>query len=408
MMRLKGYDVAVVGGGASGMICALTLARAGFSVTLLEKNDRLGKKIAVSGNGQGNLTNVHVCASSYHGAVRLVERALSRYGYSACVEFYESVGCLLAEGKEGRVYPTSFQANSVVDNLRHALQSIGVDVKTATTVQSVQKGKREWKIFTSHGELSANAVVMAFGGAASPSLGTDGSAFELAKKLGHTVVPLRPSLVQLQTDRTFLKGLKGVKADVEVCVEQKGNIVARARGDVLFTDYGVSGNAVFTVSGYALDGKSTLVLRFLPSVTQDKLIAVLQNKVKSNPNLPAEELFSGILPKQIGKSILREVGVRFDAPCSSLYANCNVLAGTAQGVRLAVTGSTGLMNAQVTKGGIPETELTENLESKLHRGLYFTGEAVDVDGDCGGYNLHWAFASAQVVAEEILRIADSL
>ena len=399
---MENFDALIVGGGAAGMIAALLIARGGGRALLLEKNDRLGKKFAATGNGQGNLTNRDISPARYHGARALAAALSERYGYAACAAFYESVGCLLAEGKEGRVYPASFQAASVVDNLRFALAAAGVRVVSPCTVTGLSPRGGGYDAETTAGTFSARFALAAFGGAAGPVYGTDGSSFHLMRALGHSVTALSPALVQLTTDRAFLKGLKGVKADAVVRVIADGRERARARGDVLFTDYGVSGSAVFPVSGEALRPGAELSVGFLPDVPEEKLAAALGRKAREMGYLRAEEFFCGILPKQVGRSVLRAENIAFDTPAGALAGRAGEIAAFVKDVRLAVEGSTGFAGAQVTKGGVPGSEITECMESRKSPGLFLAGELVDVDGDCGGYNLHWAFASASRAAETIL------
>lgn len=397
------YDALVIGGGAAGAAGGILLARRGLSVLVLEKNDRLGRKLAATGNGQGNVTNTNIDVSRYHGALELASSVLGRYGYAACRAFYESVGCLLAEGREGRVYPASFQAASVADNLRFALSGAGAEVATSCEALSLSFSDGIFCAETARGRFFARTVLAAFGGAAGAAYGTDGSSFHLMRELGHSVVPFRPSLVRLTTDRAFLKGLKGVKADAVVRVVRGGGTTAEARGDVLFADYGVSGNAVFAVSGYALEKGACLSLEFLPDVSEGELRAALANKADIFPDIRAEEIFCGILPRGVGRSLLRLAGIPFDLPAREIAARTGEIARMAKDVRLAVEGSAGLKDAQVSKGGIPGSEISADMESKILPGLFFAGEMTDVDGDCGGFNLHWAFASASAAAEAMAR-----
>lgn len=368
----------IIGGGAAGMACAVRLARAGESVTVAERGPRLGRKLSATGNGQGNVTNLHQGISHYvTDDPAKAARILERYPAEETVSFLQSMGGIFLPDGRGRVYPAGRQASAVTDLFRRELCGHGVAVFLEKRVERlVWTGNR----FSVDG-TEADAVVLAAGGKAAPEFGTDGTAYPLAQAFGHTVTPLSPALVPLRCEGP-IRGLKGIRTDAELTVLRAGKSVFCGRGDVLFTDTGVSGDAVFRASSVAQEG-DLLSIDLLPDVSEERLGAVCGNA--------REDELLCVVPNGLGRVLAR-------LAAGDPAALCRLI----KRFPLKVTGTLGFSRAQVTRGGIPLAETDECLQSNFRRGLFFAGEILNVDGECGGYNLQWAFASAAAAAEGVL------
>ena len=391
----------IVGGGAAGLFLAAAMKTE--NVRIVEKGERLGKKLSATGNGQGNLTNEGVSASRYFNVgarTSALSLALERYGKDSLCAFMNELGAIVLPDGRGRYYPTGKQASAITDLLRYRLEKKGVSVQTGGVVTRLKKQGvgfiATMKTPSGEEELYAENVVLAVGGKAAKNFGTDGSAYALARSFGHTVTELYPSLVQLKTDVAPIKTLRGIRVDAAVTAyDGKGNRLGAERGDVIFTEYGVSGDAIFRLSAFVADKLEqgvTLSLAFLPDVDGETLLSALRIK-QIDGAIPESELLCGILNNQVGRSVLKS------RKNGSLESTVSAM----KDFRLTVKGSLGFDYAQVTKGGVPLEEVTEELESKYAKGLYFAGEVLDVDGECGGFNLQWAYSSARVVAAAIDR-----
>ena len=398
------FSVLIVGGGASGMFCALRLAELGIGgIAIAERNDRLGRKLSATGNGQGNVTNEKISAEHYFSTTGSAAGVLQKFGKKQLLQSLSNLGGLFCADATGRVYPASRQASSVTDILRFALAERGVSLLVGTNVTNVARLGNGFSVETGQGKIFADCAVLACGGKSSPHFGSDGSGYALARKFGHSCTPLFPSLVQLKTEQTFIRGLKGIRMDCHISVQRAGvgEIYSR-RGDVLFTDYGVSGDAVFSASAFTKTG-DTLKIDLLPSFMRDIVLCTLHEKTINYPKMRAEDLLRCVINSAVGRNILKYCAVSFDMPAKELSEKIVPIVNALKGFSLTVTGSAGFENAQVTKGGIAMNELDENLMSKKQEGLYLIGELVDIDGECGGYNLQWAFSSGAVAAEGIAK-----
>lgn len=380
------------------MLCALRLAEGGQkNITLLERNDRVGKKLSATGNGQGNVTNRNFGSEHYFSDDKQkTEEILRAFPPDALIAYLEKSGGLFEADERGRVYPTGRQASAVTDLLRFALQKSGVRIVTGVKIERIVRKNGEYRLFDADGRsYTADILVMATGGKAAKNFGTDGLGYELLRSLGHSVTPLYPALVQLKTDTTDLKGLRGIRAECLVKASDGGKEGIHARGDVIFTDYGVSGNAIFTLSSYLTDRKAGILsIDFLPDVSEEKLAEILRQKQALHPE---NELLGCIVNNQLGRSIVRRVEREYGEVTAERTAHA------VKDFRLKVVGTLGFDQAQVTRGGVPMSEVNGDLESKKSPDLFLCGEVLNVDGECGGYNLQWAFSSAVRVAEGILR-----
>ncbi|MBO5926104.1 MAG: aminoacetone oxidase family FAD-binding enzyme [Clostridia bacterium] len=401
--NFKVYKAVIIGGGFSGLVTDVKLSRrfGGENIAVVEKLSRVGKKILSTGNGQCNLTNIDYDFSHFHGKnPQIHEKILKKHSNLELLDFFENLGVLTVL-EDGKYFPNSKQASSVLDALRFKLDYEKVNFYLGVTASGTNR-ENFYKISLSDGSfLYGENLVVSVGGKSAPFLGTDGSSYNLLTCYGHTLTKLYPSLVQLKTDKAKIKGLKGLKQRANLTVVSSNKIITQKFGEVLFTEYGVSGNAVFNASSYAVDKDCKLLIDFLPKYSSDELLLVLQNKQKNCPYLTIENLLSGIINNKIGASILRSEGI-LDLSQKVKNVNLNLVVKAVKSFALSVTGNMGFDNSQVTKGGILLSEFDSNtLESKLSKGLFATGEVLDVDGDCGGYNLQWAYSSASTVAESI-------
>lgn len=394
-------NLAIIGGGAAGLMLANSLKNQD-GVVLIERGERLGRKLSATGNGQGNLTNLGVLDAEYFSVSKTfsshIQQAITAYDHQSMIDFFRALGVLCIADERGRVYPSGRQASALTDALRFALAKKGTDVRLETQVTKLEKKGDGFvlTLATKSGEekLYADKVVLCAGGKAAKNFGTDGNAYALAQVFGHTVTKLYPSLVQLKTDTDHIKTLKGIRVNDGIITAKTLTRTLSVQGDIIFTDYGVSGDAVFRLSAFIADeidnGGCTLSLDFLPQYTKEEIYALLQTKRKAFPDMAVGELLFGIVNNQVGRAVMRR--------------SANDLKRAAELVKafpLSVKGSLGFDYAQVTKGGIPLHEITENLESRLQKGLYFAGEILDVDGQCGGFNLQWTYASAKTVAKAL-------
>lgn len=385
---MKRFNVIIVGGGSAGLACAVALSEnTDIDILIIEASERVGKKLSATGNGQGNLGNCDTSLSHYRsGNLPVVDKIISR-GLSPESVRRRIFGSMLFKCDDiGRVYPQSLQASSLTDILLRRLNSRGVQMLLSTTVLDIREG-----FIVDCGDISFSAdfVVLATGGKAQRQFKTDGSAYKLAQNLGHKLTPTRPAIVQLKTDTKYTKGLKGIRANCFVKAIIGGKCIKSVQGDVIFTDYGVSGNAIFYLSSELSARGGTLSIDFLPDVSAAAVAEVLNSRLTEGTSFC--DILGGILHNGIARAVLKRVGAE----------DVDSIVKTVKNFILEVTGTLGFDYAQVTQGGIDMRDIAENLESKLCKGLYFTGEILDVDGDCGGYNLHWAFASGVAVADDI-------
>ena len=398
-------EIAVIGGGASGMIAAITARKSGKEVVVLERKDRILKKVLITGNGRCNITNVNANISNYFGKnISSVENILNSFNPQDTMDFFNGLGIICNEENRGKVYPLSGQASSVVDALRFEAERLGVRIETEFYVRKIEKEGFKFKIYSEERKkIEAGRVVIAAGGQSYPELGSNGSGFELAKELGHSVTKLSPSIVQLKSEKHQVKGLQGIKTDVAVTAYGDNKKICTYDGELLFTDYGISGNVVFNISFVMPLYKNVeFEIDFMEKFDYNELYEILKERKKMMSHLTMENYFNGMINKKLGQFLSKVSGIeKLSKPVKDLNDSeirklCTVL----KKYRIKILDTTGFKNAQVTAGGVSLDEVnSETLESKIVKGLYFSGEVLDVYGECGGFNLQWAWASGYIAGK---------
>lgn len=375
-------DIIVIGGGASGMMAAILAARQNCQVMILEKEEKPGRKLLATGNGKCNFTNEYQDISCYHTKDEaIVSFILEKFGKRETLNFFRELGIYPAE-KNGYYYPHSGQAESVVRRFQRELEKLKVKVKCREQVKDIQVSKEgHFLVETGTYTYEAKKVILSAGGKAAPVLGSDGSGYTLAKKLGHTVTPLYPGLTGLISKESYFAKLSGVRAQAEISMLTDGALTQKEKGELQLAAYGLSGIPVFQLSHRACEAlaenrRIEAFIDFLPELSEAEFTDYIKELETRSPGVGKKEVFSGIFDKKLA-AVLSEKGE---------------LGGKA--LRVPITGSRDFTQAQVTAGGVPLSEIEkETMESKLVPGLYLTGELLDVDGICGGYNLQWAWST---------------
>ena len=398
-------EIAVIGGGASGMIAAITARKSGKEVVILERKDRILKKVLITGNGRCNITNVNADISNYFGKdISSVENILNSFNPQDTMDFFNGLGIICNEENRGKVYPLSGQASSVVDALRFEAERLGVRIETEFYVRKIEKEGFKFKIYSEERKkIEAGRVIIAAGGQSYPELGSNGSGFELAKELGHSVTKLSPSIVQLKTEKHQVKGLQGIKTDVAVTAYGDNKKICTYDGELLFTDYGISGNVVFNISFVMPLYKNVeFEIDFMEKFDYKELYEMLKERKNIMSHLTMENYFNGMINKKLGQFLSKMSGIeKLSKPVKDLNdSEIRKLCTMLKKYRIKILDTTGFKNAQVTAGGVSLNEInTETLESKIVKGLYFSGEVLDIYGECGGFNLQWAWASGYIAGK---------
>ena len=389
--------VAIIGGGAAGLMAAYAASRSGEDrVILYERQARVGRKLLATGNGRCNLTNLNATVSNYHGQnPNFVRPALEALNVHDTLELFGSLGLLTVEGEGGRMYPLSDSANSVLDVLRFAIDAAGVETKAGAPVTAVTRTKKGFMVETEGGKDYADKVIVACGGCAGSKLGGVTDGYTILQSLGHSRTALYPALTQITSDSPYPRSLKGVRAQAVIRLERKGKTVAENRGEVQFTEKGISGIAVFELSReVSTGGACDVILDFLPDHSVKDIFGLLQQRAEALPVLSTEDLFTGILHNKLGRTVCRAAGISAEHIGDLSGKDLNKCATMAKNFVIHAIGTGGFDSAQVTVGGIKTSEFDPHtMESRLVAGLYACGEVLDIDGDCGGYNLQWAWSS---------------
>ncbi len=409
--------VAIIGAGAAGLTASIILARNNIKVDLFEQNTKNGKKILVSGNGHCNITNKFVSKSNYISAnPNFVEPTLKRFGYHELERFMNSIGILFSTKEDGRTFPLSFEAKSVVTAYEEALLLLDVTVFNDCKIESVQKETN----FSLTCEVASgckvqtfkdyDALIVATGLLAYPQLGGNEDGLHFASSFGHSLIPTYPSLVGLHLDSSLHEELSGVKIDGEVTIFVDGLKEKTMQGDLLFTKYGISGLAIFDISQIASQAlvnfqNVEISLNLLKDFNAQSLSAQILNLCKALPQNKISTVLGAILPAKLAFIALKET--RIDANTEALHVNTKMvktLINKLQNWKFKVTNTHGFSHAEVCGGGVNTLEIDEKtFESKKTKSLYFIGEVLDVLGERGGYNFQFAFASGVLCAEAITK-----
>ena len=393
-------SVLVIGGGAAGLTAAICAARQGARVTVLERMDRVGKKILATGNGRCNILNVGPLR--YHGGETFAKEVLTSADVHRVAAFFESLGLTLREEEEGRVYPASGLASSVLDVLRLGCARHRADIVCGAHVSRIEKRNGSWVAYAGDKQYQADSLIVAGGGKAASKLGSDGSAYALLTSQGHRLIPPRPGIAQLKTETEPIRGLAGIRAQAEIWLTRNNELPRREKGEILFTEYGVSGVAAMQLARDAAG--AVLHMNLLPAINLEEtaLFPALLQRAELFSNSPLEQFFSGWLHARLGMALLKRAGIGpLSRLCPSLSSKeISALAALIADFPLTVTGVQGFDSAQVTAGGIDTGGFDPGtMASRLAPGLYAAGEVLDVDGDCGGFNLLFAWAGGILAGE---------
>ena len=392
--------IGIIGGGASGMAAALAAAEnESVRVVLLERQARVGRKLQATGNGRCNLTNLHAVEGGYHGdEASFADYAIGRFGPEATLNWFRCLGLFTVAEDSGRVYPYSDQANSVLDVLRFALEKPNIEVKLGFEVEKVKKTVNGFRVESKEETLECDKLIVACGGLAGTKLGGTMSGYKLLRSFGHKCTKLRPTLVQLKSGWNGISALKGVRANCHAAIYHNGQLHRESTGEIQFTEYGISGPVIFEISRDACQGSGEWLCRlnFLPEIPD----AVLKEELlrRRNTSLPVSELLTGILHNRLGRVITQTVGISGYVPVQQLEEpEMEAVCQAVKNFDISLTEPMGMDCAQVTAGGIVTKEFeATTMESRLVPGLYACGEVLDIDGDCGGYNLQWAWSSGHL------------
>lgn len=402
------YDVIIIGAGASGLMAAAAAASKGARVALLEHKDDIGKKILATGNGRCNFTNTDMSVNKFHGSKALIKNGLSQFNYADTIRFFKELG-IPAYDNAGYIYPNSRQAASVVAAFRMELMRLHVDVKTGINITDIKPAddRTGYCIQTDKGSFKSKRLIIACGLTASPKLGSDGSLFRQIEALGHHIQKPLPALCGFSCDGLNFKKITGVRCDATVASVIDGQMTEQNTGELQLADYGISGIPVFQISSLmsrALDKgqRVEVIIDFLPAFSDDELNGYIKDRIiTTTDNRSLNEMLNGLLNNKLLLELIHKSGVSPDKKGRLLTDDdCKSLTRSIKHTAVSVKKPRGLEFAQVCAGGIYTKEIdVRTLESKIHPGLYFCGELLDVDGICGGYNLQWAWTSGYIAGE---------
>lgn len=406
-------EIAIIGGGAAGMLGAIVAARNGAKVVIYERMNRVGKKLLATGNGRCNLTNIGLNENNLgcmHGTNKeFASSILKRFTVEETIKFFETLGIAHKVEDGGKVFPMSDQASSVLDVLRYELDKLGIEVICDIQIDKIKKLKDGFLLIDSNKEeYKTNKVIIATGGMSSPNLGSNGIGYKLAKELGHSIIKPFPALVQLKLEASFLKAIKGVKFDGAASIILDGNTLRKEEGEILFTDYGISGPPILQLSRNAvgaLENKQQpfIEIDMFPNHTYEELLDLINLRLSYQYDRPLDFSFIGLINKRLIPIILKEANI-YDINrlcCEISNKEIEKIVSLLKSWKFTIIGSQSWANSQVTAGGIDLKDICPNtLQSKIVPGIYFAGELLDIDGDCGGFNLQWAWSSGYVAGYE--------
>ena len=396
-------EIIIIGGGASGMAAAISaVGDPENRVTLLERQNRVGRKLLSTGNGRCNLTNLGAAPGNYHGADReFPAYALKKYGPEAVLRFFSGLGLKTVTEYGGRVYPMSDHAGSVLDVLRLGLEQPNLTLRCGEAAERISRKGSGFVVETGGERLRADRVIVACGGCAGSKLGGVMDGYTLLSALGHSRTALYPALTQLRTAADYPKALKGIKADATLRLRSGKRTLGEARGDVLFTETGLSGTAVFELSRLVSGREGMTASLCFFAEAPEALYAELRRRRERWGSRPANSILTGTVQSRLGQMLCKYAGISGGAAAETLTDDeLRRLSSAMTDFCLPVTGVSGFETAQVTAGGIKTSEFDpQTLQSRIVPGLYACGEVLDVDGDCGGYNLQWAWASGLLAGE---------
>ena len=410
------HDLIIVGGGASGLMAAILAKDFGLDVAIVEGTDRVGKKILTTGNGRCNISNSSISYpfKNYHSSNKdFFINALNSFSIDDTRNFFLSLGLPIIELEDNKLYPQSLQASSVVDIFRLAIEDRNIPLYTNCKVKTIHK-KNKFKLSTDNdefNEFSCRKLLLCCGGKSAVKTGSDGSGHKLAENLGHKVTKLMPGIVQLKLDYPRLKGLSGIKFDGKVSLISNKKIIREEFGEILFTDYGISGPPILQISSTVSRCLNKNVDVWIKvDMMPDKILDEVSNFIYGHLSMFSHRSISnsliGVLNKKLIPILLKDIGVdNIHIPCFDLdWQYQNELINRLKDWKFKCIGTKEFQNAQVTVGGIDTNEVDSNtLESKIVKDLYFAGELLDVDGDCGGFNLQWAWSSAYFAVNSIVK-----
>ena len=395
--------IGIIGAGASGMAAALAASEnENVEVLLMERQARVGRKLAATGNGRCNLTNLHANHQGYHGeAPQFAAAALNRYDVEETLNWFHDLGLYTVAEESGRVYPYSDQANSVVDVLRFALEKPNIRLLTGFEVKKVKKADGGFRVESAEDVIFCDKLIVACGGLAGTKLGGSMSGYQLLRAFGHKCTKLRPTLVQLKSSWNGCASLKGVRANCHVQILHDDQLHSESHGELQFTEYGLSGPVMFEVSRDACQGSGSWTARldFLPDKDAEWLCQQLLRR--RDTHWKAEDLLTGILHNRLGRVLTQSVGISAYVPIAQLEeAEIRTVVNAVKSLDVTLSEPMGMDAAQVTAGGIVTSEFdASSMESCLVPGLFACGEVLDIDGDCGGYNLQWAWSSGRLAGK---------
>ena len=394
--------IAVIGGGAAGLMAAIVAAKNGAQVTIYEKQNRVGKKILATGNGRCNYTNMNLNFGCYHSNnLKMAEEAMNFFDLNKTLKFFEDLGIYPYVDESGKVYPNSLQASSVLDVLRYETNRLKVEEVTDFNVTALRKSKDKFSIIGNDTIIIADRVILTTGGKASPQLGSDGKGYELAMSFGHEIIEPSPALVQLKLNGKYFKRITGIRFDGSAKAYVGDTLIREEEGEILFTEYGISGPPILQLSRKVIEqlnegDKPLLFIDMFPNNSKLQLYDILQDRFNRIGYKTIEEGLIGFINKKLISVVLLEAGFDdLNKLCSHLnkkeiFKIIDIL----KEWKFEVSGHNSWQQAQSTAGGIKLTQVNpKTLESLKVKGMYFAGEILDVDGDCGGFNLQWAWSS---------------
>ncbi|MBM2820393.1 MAG: hypothetical protein HW405_153 [Candidatus Berkelbacteria bacterium] len=403
----KTFDIAIIGAGPAGIMAAIT-ASDRLSVVLIEKNDSVGRKILATGNGRCNITNRFAEVNRYHSSnLDVVKNVLAKFDQSQAMKLFENLGIVLKEEDNGRIFPRTNQAQTVVDALSHELYERNVKVKTNSEVKGISKENDRFRILLKNDEIiNSQILILATGGKAGHHLGSSGDGLFWAKLLGHMITPTFPALVPVETIETWPKEISGLRVEGKSTVTLDAKIISEKSGDILFTHFGLSAPAIMAHAGELAPhlGKDLKIhLDLFPDKTGKELDQILAKVFANAGRRTLKNTLAGLIPNNLAPVILKLLEMNAERKTAEVSKIDRLkIAKILKDLKLTVKGLRSFKEAQVTSGGVSFSEINpQSLESKIVSGLYFAGEILDCYGDSGGFNLQWAWSSGHLAGEII-------